>query len=244
MSRERFEQALAKFDPESRRRILETLAAYEHEAATIKFPPLFSQARSIAERASIAVVTLRVIALFRSRDIFAGTLSALSDDNAFAMAILMRSHYETTAALGYNYRIFDRVVNGEIEIEEADKQFFDALVGSKDAELRERGAPEIKNILTMFDHADQVLKKLTPQEIQVRLPTLREHYNFLSEFAHPNAHSNSLVFRYDPSIGEPRLVREGVAQSEEIELLNYLGFSASAFFDIYFSFTDLMKAED
>jgi len=93
------------------------------------------------------------------------------------------------------------------------------LLGSKQRSLSY--APDPKNILTQLEYADEVVDREIIQDGTKR-QILRDCYEFLSEFAHPNSYSVSTAIEIEK--GNDRFVlRYGHSlRMEEFNLIDYL----------------------
>ena len=94
----------------------------------------------------------------------------------------------------------------DISLDDFEDDVFKQIAASK-----YKSKPDIqdpKNIMTQLDFADKVVDRKLFKLKTGRKAILRDNYEFLSEFAHPNFHSNSIaldvkkgsdsvVFRYD-----------------------------------------------
>ncbi len=231
MSREKYEEALNRVIKDSAPYFLDYLDFYEQEP---RIPPSHPRtAASRKEHAMLILEALRYICLLRSHSLYTGALSALGDDNPFAMVILIRAHVETTAVLGSACRKAILCNTGKMDETEADEKLFNLLFGTRDEALKIGGAPQMVNILTLIGDADKAFNMILPSEDQRSdFSHLRDTYDHLSEYAHPNFHSNFMVVNHDTD-GSLRFEERASVRESEAELLNSLGSSAHAFIQFH-----------
>jgi hypothetical protein len=134
--------------------------------------------------------------LHRAILLFEASLRALSDRNVYAIALCIRGHYETTAALGYIHKRCVGFLNQERSFDEFNHDTFVQMLSWKETSKPPQ-SPDPIQILTQLDYADKVVysKLLKPHGNYKEI--LRENYEFLCNFAHPNFHSNMAAYRYD-----------------------------------------------
>jgi len=188
---------------------------------------------------------VRQITLHRSLFLFEGTIQALQSKNAYSMALNIRGHFEATAALGYLHRRIDSLNKGNITAVDLDRDIRSQIMGSRDQGIKERCEEqgiEAKQVMSLLDHADKSVSVLflgrKPGEDKV----LRESYEYLCEFAHPNFHSNALAFRLNKNLGGFEFCYEEPKTDGCIELAGYLILSAIPFIELYENADSLFSA--
>ena len=134
--------------------------------------------------------------LHRAILLFEATLRALSDRNVYAIALCIRGHYETTAALGYIHKRCMDFLDQKRSFDEFNHDTFVQMLGSK-APLLKLQSPDPKNILTQLEYADKVVDNKLLKSKGTHEQVLTESYEFLCEFSHPNFHSNIASYQYD-----------------------------------------------
>ena len=208
------------------------LKFYEEEPIGATHRP--KDASSIEEHITILATCIRQVCLARSHELFTGSLGAMAAGNIFSMVALMRAHLETTSVLGHVFRLIDKVHKTPTCASEVDTKLFNLLFGTRNQSLLDAGAPEMSSIMSIIDSADKGLYLLLQKPMGLKNTSqLRGVYDFLSEFAHPNFHSNALAFTFDPVTQD--LIfrrREGISEAD-VEILSHLGISATVFMSFY-----------
>jgi hypothetical protein len=138
-------------------------------------------------------LTLRQVFLHRATLLFEATLDALVAGNAYAMILAMRAGFETTAALGHLHRKLSSARDGNISLADVDKEMAKQVLGSRHESLPS-AMPAI-SVMTLLDSADRAVRDTIGT---VSPAILRDCYEFLCEFAHPNFHSNKTAFDLEP----------------------------------------------
>jgi len=137
---------------------------------------------------------LRQVLLHRAIALFEGTLWAAIEENAYLMILAIRAQFETTAALGYLHNRLYSLGRGDLDAKKVDQDILAQLLGTKDKFIPQAMPP--KQILLMLEYADSsVSRRLGGTSKEYTM--LRESYDFLCEFAHPNFHSNKIAFDLD-----------------------------------------------
>lgn len=113
---------------------------------------------------------LREAAFWRVTDLLTQSYSLHQQGHGLGARILLRSAFETLAALIYLNQNMRAVLEGELNFHEFSLLTTRLVAGSKN----EPGRPVAINILTMLDKGDK------------QYPGLRGIYDSLSESAHPN----------------------------------------------------------
>ncbi len=142
-------------------------------------------------------IAYRQVLLHRAILLFEGSLQAAIDENAYVMILAVRATFETTAALGYLHNRLNSLAAGNLEATKVDEDIMTQILGTKDTYIPQAMLP--KQILSMLEYADvSVSRKILGGQAKEHT-ILRESYDFLCEFAHPNYHSNKLAFDLDRS---------------------------------------------
>lgn len=118
--------------------------------------------------------------LERSYDLLEGSIDTYSRHKTLQFYILVRSHFETTANLGYFLSNLRKFYNNEITVERIDEVVGKLSVGSrkKSPDNSDLVMPDSVSVLTTID----VVDKLLDRDINM----FRNSYDTLSEFSHPN----------------------------------------------------------
>ncbi len=165
--------------------------------------------------------------LHRAVRLFEGALYVLQDKNVYALALCVRAHFETTAAMGYLHQRLISFIEGAIPFSSFYGDVATRFLGCRHKSVTYKRDP--KNIMSQLDGADKFVdRELLAKHGDCLRGLLRDHYEFLSEFCHPNFHSNYIscevdrsksrfVFRYDD---EPR--KEEYSLIEDLDISNPL----------------------
>ena len=120
-------------------------------------------------KTAMKVHMLRESLIWREEELARSALMLLNNDDFVAAALVTRGVMETTAAIVYLHGLVDRALKNGMD-DALDAKLNGFLTGSKVwHEL-----PGAINVLTMIDKVEKVI------------PGYRGHYDFLSEYAHPN----------------------------------------------------------
>lgn len=177
-----------------------------------------------ARRVRAYAVALRQVLLHRAIALFEGALRASVDENAYLMVLAIRAQFETTAALGYLHNRLNSLKCGNLEAAKVDEDIMTQLLGTKDNHIP--GAMTPKQILSMLEYADVSVSRRILGGGPRQYKMLRESYDFLCEFAHPNFHSNRVGFDLD-KVGQRFVLRHGKdMQDKEFRVVDYLLISA------------------
>lgn len=176
------------------------------------------------KRASRNLELLLQVQLHRAQCFLSGANVLLLDQNIYGIALVIRGPYESAAVLGYFCDRFESLKSGHIEFEEFEWNVADAVMGARHEQFSEARPP--LPILTCIEKADRFLDKHIFNEKQ---GVLRDCYDWLSEFAHPNFLSNVSAFRLDKERCVFVLRHDGKLLKEDFDLLGYLGIAAGPF---------------
>ena len=134
----------------------------------------------------------RQVLLHRAIYLFEGSLNAAIDENPYVMILAVRAAFETTAALGYLHNRLSSLAAGNLKPEKVDENIMTQFLGTRDTSIPKAMAPN--QILSMLEYADKSVSKKLLGAGTTEHMILRQSYDFLCEFAHPNFHSNKLAF--------------------------------------------------
>jgi hypothetical protein len=101
-----------------------------------------------------------------------------------------------------------------------------------------------KNILSLFEDGDKSVNISVLGATASQYDILKDSYEFLCEFCHPNLPSNSVAIDLDKSV--PAFIfRHGQPmRNQEFRLIGYLMLSAPIFVDLYDQIPDLLPGND
>ncbi len=118
--------------------------------------------------------TLREAYFYRMTELSAAACSLYEDKLYLSGLIVTRAVIETLAALYYLKEAVSTFLE-KPDIEILDQVLMAGLSGSRHPDAKADGLPSSINIMTMIKHLDR------------SIPQLENHYNWLSEMAHPNS---------------------------------------------------------
>ncbi|WP_394245639.1 hypothetical protein [Vibrio astriarenae] len=180
---------------------------------------------------------LNQVYLHRALNLFEGTFHSLIRVNAYQMLLSIRALYETTAAIGYLYSRVSSFERGTIDIAALDDDIMNLLLGSRDPNiLKLENNPQLlaKNVMTMLQHADKILSSDIMGGTKSEHKILKDSYEWLCEFCHPNYHSATLAYSLDKD-SDSFIFNFGLTQlpKRDEKLVEYLLIPAFAFVDIF-----------
>jgi hypothetical protein len=158
----------------------------------------------------------------------------LLENNIYGLALIVRGHYEATAVLGYVCNRLESLKAGNISFEDFAFNIAHEILGAKHPQFAE--APNPPNILTCIEKADRYIDARFPKPLGI----LRDNYNWLSDFAHPNFLSNCSAFTVDRANQQFVFRHEGDIQESDFELTEYLEMSAVLFIRLFDDCTQRM----
>jgi hypothetical protein len=183
------------------------------------------------ERVKANVFVYRQVLLHRAIFLFEGALRAAVDENLYSMVLNIRGHFETTASMGYLCRRLQSLKNGDIPTETVDRNLCAQLLGTHQGRFQAAHKPI--NILSAFEHADIAFNISVLGGTPRQNDMLKNCYEYLCEFCHPNFHSNSVALDLDKSVPEFRFRHGQPMREDEFNLIGYLLISAPAFVHLY-----------
>ena len=182
-----------------------------------------------------SVYIYRQVLLYRAILLYEGALSSAAEENVYSMTLAIRGLFETVGALGYVHYRLDAMQKKNISLVDFDKGLTEQVMGSRDKKLVDKDgapAPDPKHVLRMLRHADKTVNKhlLGPGEA---LPILVERYEWLSEFCHPNFHSNCAAMDVEKSVPEFQFRFDAPMRKEEFILIGNLRIAAPIFVELF-----------
>ncbi|MFH1616199.1 MAG: hypothetical protein ABIG61_14075 [Planctomycetota bacterium] len=180
--------------------------------------------------------------LFRAISVIEGAIESLNNKNILSMVLCIRAHYETTGAIGFFLSRLTDYYAKRILFKEVNQVIYGLTTGSRDKYLCK--APEAKNILTLIDAADKFLKREIIKNLSDEKKMLRENYDFLSEFCHPNFHSHTLGAEFNVEEKTVRFLRKSKILEREFGLFGYLAISGPIFLLFFDRIYNLIKTNE
>ncbi|GAF92697.1 unnamed protein product, partial [marine sediment metagenome] len=181
-------------------------------------------------------LVLRQVLLHRAIKLLLGSLTALSDDNIYSMALSIRGHFETTAALGYLHNRLNSLSEGNLEARVVDHDICTQLLGTKEEGLLKEAIQydmEAKQVLNMLKYADRSVSKHILKGSAKEHNMLTDSYKFLCEFSHPNFHSNSAAFEFKREEKKFCFMHNKSITDEFFVLIDYLLVSNPLFVELF-----------
>ncbi len=177
--------------------------------------------------------------LFRSSLLIEGVLTAIDRGNPFSLALSVRAHLETTAALGYLHRRLSSMQNGNLKPEKVDEDIANLLLGGRHECTP--NAPRAINVLSMLEQAEKSVNMSILGESAKSRDILTDAYEYLCEYCHPNFISNSLALSIDKKKRVFEFRHEIPFQCSELELAGYVLISGSIFISLFDLVVELAK---
>ena len=183
-------------------------------------------------------LVLRQALLHRAIKLFEGSVYALIQDNGYLLALSVRGHFETTAALGFLHNRLTSLRQGNLTPYAVDKDICKQVMGTRDEKLldsagQEREFIEAKQVLNMLEYADKSVSKHVLGETAKKHTILMDIYKWLCEFSHPNFLSNILAFTLDKNKREFHFSYDRNLSILEASLIHNLLVSSPIFEDLY-----------
>lgn len=185
-------------------------------------------------------IALRQVLLHRAIALFEGSLNAAVDENPYLMILAVRAAFETTAALGYLHNRLNSLAAGNLDAAKVDEDIMTQLLGTKDKFIPK--AVEPKQILSMLEYADVSVSRRILGGGAEQHAMLRESYEFLCEFAHPNLHSNKLSFDLDKSTKRFVFRHEQRMQDEAFDTIRYLHIAAPLHVELHDAIDEVLPS--
>ena len=135
--------------------------------------------------------------------------------------------------LGYFCNRLESLAAANIEFEEFEWNIADAIMGAKHPQFAEARPP--LNILTCIAKAERYLDK---HIFEAKKDMLRDCYDWLSEFSHPNFLSNVSAFTFDKPNHRYVLRHGSDLQKVDFQLPGYLEISSGMFVSLFDAFNE------
>jgi len=159
--------------------------------------------------------------------------NAINYKNFIQLVLCVRSLFELTGSIGYLFGNIRKYSDGEMSKNEVDEILGRLNLGFK-PKTKEHPFESI-NVLTMIDVSDKLLN----EQIDDVKNILRDSYNWLSEFCHPN--SLGLIFSIEECNNRKIIFRNSAFDDKEFGILGYAPIAIISFFSFYDDTYDLIK---
>ena len=189
-------------------------------------------------------LALRQSLLHRAVKLFESSVLSLHNDDVYTLALAIRGHYETTAALGFLHCRLHSMNDGNITPETVDHDIRILMLGSKDKDLLEKygeEAIEAKQVLSLLEYADKSVSKHLMGGKAHEHAILTDVYKWLCEFCHPNFHSMSVAFRIDEHNRTFVYRHSSRVVESEARIFENLYISNSIFIELYDGIEKLLR---
>ena len=176
---------------------------------------------------------LQQVLLHRAERLVAGVGTMLIEHNVYGLALAVRALYEATAVLGY---VCDRLHSLKAKTIEFDSFAYNiacAVLGAKHSQFAK--APNPPNILSCIEKADRYLDTHFLKE---KKGILRDGYDWLSEFVHPNFCGNSSAYTINKETRQFVFRHDGEIRESDFDLVGYLVIGAGLFMYLFDRLTE------
>lgn len=201
------------------------LASRRLEYVEFGDPSLITE--TVRARANIEVIQQAL--LHRAERLIYSASTMLEQHNIYGLSLLIRGHYECTSVLGYLCNRLHSFSAGTIDFDALIVNVADIAVGAKHKQFAQARDPI--GIMTCIDKADHFLEKVMFDGKKEGM--IRDCYEWLSEFAHPNFLSNSSSLALDKQLNRFQFRHGGPLSELEAGTLGYLDISAKLFIDFF-----------
>jgi len=186
----------------------------------------FAVPDELRSRTASSCLVLQQVLLHRAERLLSGASTMLLESNIYALALSVRGHYEATAVLGYLCNRLGSFAATNIDFAKFAYNIVCAFLGAKHPAHFAK-APDPPNILTCIEKADIYLRSHFTTYAK---GCLRDTYDWLSEFSHPNFLSHSSAFTVDTANRRFMFCHDdSELQERDFDLIVYLVISADLF---------------
>ena len=182
----------------------------------------------LVQRTASNCRVVQQVQLHRTERLIVGIGNMLLENNVYGLALSVRGHYEATAVLGY---ICDRLRSlkaKQIEFDNFALNVACVVLGAKHPQFPK--APNPPNILECIAKADRYLDSHLFKE---KKGMLRDSYDWLSEFVHPNFCGNSTAYTIDRESHRVVFRHDDQPRNSDFDLVSYLVISAGFFIILF-----------
>ncbi|CAN7517301.1 hypothetical protein [Brucella pseudogrignonensis] len=170
---------------------VEKLASYQVDVIELGNPATISERR----RARNNLDVLRQGLLHRTISLAYGIGLLSGAGSVHGIALCLRGQLEATAQLGYVCHRLVALVNKKISFDDFHDGLANMLMSASHNLFTD--APKPLNVMTCFDKADMFLEKQYAVEKRDKMGVLRDFYDWLSDYCHPNFLSSASSFILD-----------------------------------------------
>lgn len=203
-----------------------------HELTSIQaFPPGTIDPR---ERAKINLRIVQQTQLHRAIRLIAGATSQFVSGNIYGVALQIRALFESVAILGFFCSKLEKFGQQRINFHEIQKSIYLAASGARH-ELFKDAEPPV-NIMTCIDQTDDYLDR---NHFEKKQRMVRDCYQWLSEFSHPNFLSNQSAYRLEQD-GRILFRHNDELAKEDYQLPGYAALGGEIFLILYKDFEKLI----
>ena len=203
-------------------------ASHRHLIERRKNAVAFPCPDELRQRTVSNCLVVQQVQLHRAERLVAGIGTMLLEANVYGLALAVRGHYEATAVLGYVCDRLNSLKAKNIKFDEFARQIAYLVLGAKHSQFRK--APNPPNILNCIQKADRYLDTHLLKE---QTAMLRDGYDWLSEFAHPNFCGNSIAYSIEKETRQFVFRHDGEIRDIDFDLIGLLVISAGLFVDLF-----------
>ncbi len=140
---------------------------------------------------------MRQNALRRVVSLTRGGFHMIESENVLGLALITRAHMESTCQIGYYCAVVRSFLDGNTAYKSLYEKLLKATIGASHEMFS--SAPNPINVLYYVEKSEKYFPRLNEQKEKL---DLRDKYDFLSEFCHPNFCSSIVGHNFDPSEGK------------------------------------------
>ena len=197
---------------------------------TVEFPC----EHELRERTVSNCMVLQQVLLHRSERLLTGAVTMVCKNNIYGLTLLVRGHY----VLGYICDRLESVKHRNLEFPDFAFDIASTVLGAKHCQLRK--APKPPNILTCIEKADRYLDA---HHLRQKTGMIRDGYDWLSNFVHPNFLSHTLAFKPDKTNRRFVFSHEGRFREVDFEHVKLLDISTFLFLRLFDDLKDKLMEE-
>jgi hypothetical protein len=149
-----------------------------------------AKAKTEIQLQSVHCFVLWQVHLHRAERLMVSCGAAIGNNDAYALATLVRAFVETTAALGAIRAALEKVATGQMSTEDFSAKVSTALIGTRIEGATDQ--PKATNVLAYINQTDRFVAEKAGDN---RAGSLASIYEDLSDYAHPNIGSNMISFK-------------------------------------------------
>jgi hypothetical protein len=203
-------------------------ASHQHLIERRKNAVEFPCPDELRQRTASNCLVLQQVQLHRAERLVAGTGTMLLEANVYGLALAVRGHYEATAVLGYVCDRLNSLKAKNIKFDDFAHQIACLVLGARHSQFPK--APNSPNILSCIEKADRYLDTHLLKE---QKGMLRDGYDWLSQFAHPNFCGNSTACTIEKETSRFVFRHGGEIRDIDFDLIRHLAISAGLFIYLF-----------